>query len=74
MSSLMGAASLYEKMNATPTEKQAIDSTQHQFERQRSPSLRCRHLAYEFESLLNSQLFESVIHYALSVAPRERIS
>lgn len=61
MSSLMSAAALYEKMNATPTEKQAIDETD---VTSSGNVVQVRFSASdgEFASLLNSQLFQSVIH------------
>ncbi len=61
MSSLMGAASLFEKMNATPTEQQAIDATNINSS---GNVLQVRFAASDdqFASLLNSQLFQSVIH------------
>ena len=60
MSSLMGAAALYEKMNATPIEKQAINATDitssgNVLEVRFSTS------DDQFATLLNSQLFQSVI-------------
>ena len=61
MSSLMSAAALYEKMNATPTEKQAIDATN---VTSSGNVLQVRFVTSDdqFASLLNSQLFQSVIH------------
>ncbi len=61
MSSLMSAAALYEKMNATPTEKQAIDATNITSS---SNVLQVRFVSSDdqFATLLNSQLFQSVIH------------
>lgn len=61
MASLMGAAALYEKMNATPIEQQAINAT----DITSSGNVLEVHFAAsddQFGSLLNSQLFESVIH------------
>jgi hypothetical protein len=59
MSSLMGAAALYEKMNATAIEKQAIDATNI------TSSGNILEVRYstsddQFATLLNSQLFRSV--------------
>ena len=61
MSSLMGAAALYEKMNATPVEKQAINATDITSS---GNILEVRFSASDdqFATLLNSQLFQSVIH------------
>jgi hypothetical protein len=61
MSSLMGAAGLMEKMNATPTEKQAIAATNITSS---GNVLQVRFATSDdqFASLLNSQLFQSVIH------------
>ncbi len=61
MSSLMGAAALYEKMNATATEKQAIDATNITSS---GNILQVRFATSDdqFATLLNSQLFQSVIH------------
>lgn len=61
MSSLMGAAALFEKMNATATEKQAIDATTIKSE---ASTLEVRFATSddEFATLLNSQLFQTVIH------------
>ncbi len=61
MASLMGAAALYEEMNATPIEQQAINAT----DITSSGNVLEVHFATsddQFGSLLNSQLFESVIH------------
>ncbi len=61
MSSLMGAAALYEKMNATPIEKQAINATDIASS---GNVLQVRFATSDdqFGMLLNSQLFQSVIH------------
>ena len=61
MSSLMSAAALYEKMNATPIEKQAIDATNITSS---SNILEVRYVSSDdqFATLLNSQLFQSVVH------------
>jgi hypothetical protein len=61
MSSLMGAAALMEKMNATPTEKEAIAATNITSS---GNVLQVRFATSDdqFASLLNSQLFQSVIH------------
>ena len=61
MSSLMGAAAMMEKMNATPTEKQAIAATNITSS---GNVLQVRFTTSDdqFASLLNSQLFQSVIH------------
>lgn len=61
MSSLMSAAALYEKMNATPIEKQAIDATN---VTSSGNVLEVRYVSTDdqFATLLNSQLFQSVIH------------
>ncbi len=61
MSSLMGAAALYEKMNATAVEKQAINATDI------SSSGNVLQVRFstsddQFATLLNSQLFQSVVH------------
>jgi hypothetical protein len=61
MSSLMGAAALMEKMNATPTEKQAIAST-NITSSGNVLQVRFSTSDDQFASLLNSQLFQSVIH------------
>ncbi|MES2223185.1 MAG: hypothetical protein V4587_19720 [Acidobacteriota bacterium] len=61
MSSLMGAAALMEKMNATPTEKQAIAAT-NITSSGNVLEVRFATSDDEFASLLNSQLFQSVIH------------
>ncbi len=60
MSSVMGAAALYEKMNATPTEKQAIDATDITSS---GNILEVRYASSDdqFATLLNSQLFQSVV-------------
>ncbi len=59
MSSLMGAAALYEKMNATPVEKQAIDATNITSS---GNILEVRFSTSDdnFATLLNSQLFRTV--------------
>lgn len=59
MSSLMGAAALYEKMNATQIEKQAIDATNITSS---GNILEVRYATSDdqFATLLNSQLFRSV--------------
>lgn len=60
MSSLMKAAALYEKLNATPIEKQAIDAT----DITSSGNLLQVRFATsdnQFATLLNSQLFQSVV-------------
>lgn len=61
MSSLMGAAAMMEKMNATPTEQQAIAATNIT---SNGNVLQVRFATSDdqFASLLNSQLFQSVIH------------
>jgi hypothetical protein len=61
MSSLMSAAALYEKMNATPVEKQAINATDITSS---GNVLQVRFVTSDdqFATLLNSQLFQSVIH------------
>ncbi len=61
MSSLMGAAAMMEKMNATPTEQQAIAATNIS---SGGNVLQVRFATSDdqFASLLNSQLFQSVIH------------
>ncbi len=61
MSSLMGAAALYEKMNATAIEKQAINATDIASS---GNILQVRFSTSDdqFATLLNSQLFQSVIH------------
>lgn len=61
MSSLMGAASMMEKMNATQTEQQAIAATNITSS---GNVLQVRFATSDdqFASLLNSQLFQSVIH------------
>ncbi len=61
MSSLMGAAALMEKMNATPTEKQAIAAT-NITSSGNVLEVRFATSDDEFASLLNSQLFQSVVH------------
>lgn len=60
MSSLMSAAALYEKLNATPVEKQAINETNITSS---GNLLEVRFSASDdqFATLLNSQLFQSVI-------------
>jgi hypothetical protein len=61
MSSLMGAASMMEKMNATPTEQQAIAAT-NITSSGNVLEVRFATSDDQFASLLNSQLFQSVIH------------
>jgi len=61
MSSLMGAAAMMEKMNATPTEQQAIAAT-HITSSGNLLQVRFATSDDQFASLLNSQLFQSVIH------------
>ena len=61
MSSVMGAASLFEKMNATPSEQQAIDNTKITSSGN-ILEVRFSSSDDQFASLLNSQLFQSVIH------------
>lgn len=61
MSSLMGAAALYEKLNSTPTEKQAIDAT-NITSSGNLLEVRFSTSDDQFATLLNSQLFQSVIH------------
>jgi hypothetical protein len=61
MSSLMGAAAMMEKMNATPTEKQAIAAT-NITSSGNVLQVRFSTSDDQFASLLNSQLFQSVIH------------
>jgi hypothetical protein len=61
ISSLMGAAALYEKMNATPSEKEAIDAT-HINSSGNLLQVRFDTSDDQFAVLLNSQLFQSVIH------------
>jgi len=61
MSSLMSAAALFEKMNATPSESQAINATNI------TSSANILEVRFatsddQFATLLNSQLFQSVIH------------
>jgi hypothetical protein len=60
MSSVMSAAALYEKMNATPIEKQAINATNITSS---GNLLQVRYVSPDdqFATLLNSQLFQSVI-------------
>lgn len=60
MSSLMKAAALYEKLNATPIEKQAVDATDITSS---GNLLQVRFTASDnqFATLLNSQLFQSVV-------------
>ncbi len=60
MSSLMGAAALYEKMNATAVEKQAIDAT-NITSSGNILEVRFSTSDDQFATLLNSQLFQSVI-------------
>ncbi|MHB8301401.1 MAG: hypothetical protein ACYDC6_00995 [Acidobacteriaceae bacterium] len=61
MSSLMSAAALFEKMNATPSEQAAITATNITSS---GPTLEVRFATSDdqFATLLNSQLFQSVIH------------
>ncbi len=61
MSSLLSAAALYKKMGATPAEKTAIDDTNIT---SKSSTLEVNFSATDndFGTLLNSQLFQSVIH------------
>ena len=61
MSSLMSAAALFEKMNATPVESQAINATNITSS---GNILEVRFATTDdnFATLLNSQLFQSVIH------------
>lgn len=61
MSSLMSAAALFEKMNATPAETQAISATNITSS---GNILEVRFATTDdnFATLLNSQLFQSVIH------------
>lgn len=61
MSSLMSAASLFEKMNATPVEQQAISNT-NITSSGNVLEVRFASSDDQFASLLNSQLFQSVIH------------
>ncbi len=61
MSSLMSAAALYEKMNATATEKQAISAT-NIASSGNVLQVRFSSSDDQFATLLNSQLFQSVIH------------
>lgn len=60
MSSLMSAAALYEKLNATPVEKQAINATSINSS---GNLLEVRFVSSDdqFATLLNSQLFQSVV-------------
>lgn len=61
MSSLLSAAALYKKMGATPAEKTAIDDTNIT---SKASTLEVSFSATDndFGTLLNSQLFQSVIH------------
>jgi hypothetical protein len=61
MSSLLSAAALYKKMGATPAEKTAIDDTNITSQ---ASTLEVHFSATDsdFATLLNSQLFQSVIH------------
>jgi hypothetical protein len=61
MSSMMNAAAMYEKMTSTPIEKEAIDSTNISSD---SGTLLVDFNASDsqFESLLHSTLFQSVVH------------
>ena len=61
MSSLLSAAALYKKMGATPAEKTAIDDTNIT---SKASTLEVHFAATDndFATLLNSQLFQSVIH------------
>jgi hypothetical protein len=61
MSSLMSAAALYEKLNATPVEAQAINATNITSS---GNILEVRYVSSDdqFATLLNSQLFQSVVH------------
>lgn len=61
MSSLMSAAAIYEKMNATTTEKQAINAT-NITSSGNLLEVRFSTSDDQFATLLNSQLFQSVIH------------
>jgi hypothetical protein len=61
MSSLMSAAAMMEKMNATPTEKQAIAAT-NITSSGNVLEVRFTTSDDQFASLLNSQLFQSVVH------------
>jgi hypothetical protein len=61
MSSLLNAAALYKKMSGTPTEKQAIDNTT---VRSNADNLEVSFSASDsqFVSLLQSPLFQAVVH------------
>ena len=61
MASLMNAAAMYEKMSASPTEKQAIDNTQIGSS---SGTLNVNYSSTDdaFTTLLHSSLFQSVVH------------
>jgi hypothetical protein len=61
MSSMMNAAAMYEKMTSTPIEKTAIDATDIS---SNSGTLLVNFNAsdYQFESLLHSSLFQTVVH------------
>lgn len=61
MSSLMSAAALFEKMNATPAESQAITAT-NITSSGNVLEVRFASSDDQFATLLNSQLFQSVIH------------
>lgn len=61
MSSLMSAAAIYEKMNATAVEKQAISAT-NITSSGNVLQVRFSTSDDQFATLLNSQLFQSVIH------------
>ena len=61
MSSMMNAAAMYEKMTSTPIEKNAIDATDIS---SNSGTLWSTSTASDnqFESLLHSSLFQTVVH------------
>ncbi len=61
MSSLLSAAALYKKMGATPAEKTAIDDT-HITSTGSTLQVRFSASDNDFGTLLNSDLFQSVIH------------
>ena len=61
MSSLLSAAALYKKMGATPAEKTAIDDT-HITSTGSTLQVRFSASNNDFGTLLNSDLFQSVIH------------
>ncbi len=61
MSSLLSAAALYKKMGATPAEKTAIDDT-HITSTGSTLQVRFSASDKDFGTLLNSDLFQSVIH------------